>query len=221
MDLIDRTLEQIGRTIRARRNHRRMTLGDLARRTDLSLSFLSRVERGHAQTSVGNLIRIAEALGASIQDLVGSGGGSDPDQGFSVFRAAATGSTGVPADGYRWIPVSTGGPGRSLEASLLELAGAPANEPRYAHPGEEFCFVIEGRVRFEVGDRPVVLEPGDAIHLRADIAHSACAATDDRTRMLMITHRSPGPVGPNSPRPDPDLRQTAETDSQSQENDHE
>lgn len=192
MNLVDQSLKRIGRAIRSRRADCRMTLGDLAERTGLSLSFLSRVERGHAQTSVGNLIRIAEALGGTIHDLIGPPGPTVEDQGFAVFRSAAAAPAAIPATGYRWVPVSTGGPGRSVEATLLELPAETAADTRFAHPGEEICFVLKGHVRFVVGERETVLDAGDAIHLRSDIPHAAGTAGGGPATVLMVTHRPSG-----------------------------
>lgn len=192
MNLVDQSLRRIGIAIRDRRATRRMTLGDLAERSGLSLSFLSRVERGQAQTSVGNLIRIADALGGTIHDLIGPLAAEDP--GFTVFRSAEAAPTAIPGSGYRWTPVSSGGPGRGIEATLLELPAAGADGTRFSHPGEEICFVLDGRVRFVVGESVSLLTAGDAIHLRSDIPHTA-AADGGPARVLMVTHHPAGPGG--------------------------
>lgn len=193
MNPIDQSLRRIGLAIRDRRQTHRLTLGDLAERTGLSLSFLSRVERGHAQTSVGNLIRIAEALGGTIHDLIGPP--ATDDQGFQVFRGEDAALRAVSATGYRWTPVSTGGPGRAIEATLLELPADGAADTRFAHPGEEMCFVLDGEVRFVVGERITLLRTGDAIHLRSDIPHTAEAVGDAAARVLMVTHHPGQPGG--------------------------
>lgn len=190
MNIVDHSLRQIGLAIRDRRASRRMTLGELAGQTGMSLSFLSRVERGQAQTSVGNLIRIAEALGGTLHDLIGPPPAEDT--GFALFRAAAARPAALSGGGYRWTPVSVGGAGRSIEATLLELPATPASDTRFSHPGEEICFVLEGRVRFVVGESTALLAPGDAIHLRAEIPHTA-AAEGGPARVLMITHHPAGP----------------------------
>lgn len=171
-----------------------MTLAELAERSRLSLSFLSRVERGQAQTSVGNLIRIADALEGSIHDLIGPPAAADA--GFAVFRAAEAAPTAIPGSGYRWTPVSTGGPGRGIEVTLLELPAAVSADTRFSHPGEEICFVLDGRVRFVIGERATLLETGDAVHLRSDIPHTA-TAEGGPARVLMITHHPAGPGQPD------------------------
>ncbi len=199
MNLVDQSLRQIGIAIRERRAVRRMTLGDLAAHTGMSLSFLSRVERGQAQTSVGNLIRIAEALGGTLHDLIGPPPAEDT--GFTLFRAGEAPAYAISGSGYRWVPVSGGGDGRNIEATLLDLPATPAADTRFSHPGEEICFVLEGRVRFAVGESTALLATGDAIHLRSDIPHTA-AAEGGPARVLMITHHPAGPGERSGDRPD-------------------
>ena len=54
--------ESVGRRNRELRNQRGLTLADLAGRAGLSLAFLSRLERGAATMTIGNLVRITAAL---------------------------------------------------------------------------------------------------------------------------------------------------------------
>ena len=59
----------VGERLRAIRRLRRATLKTVADRAGLSESFLSQVERGRANASVGSLKRIAAALGVNVADL--------------------------------------------------------------------------------------------------------------------------------------------------------
>lgn len=56
--------------VRAFRDHRGLTLRDLAERADISLSYLSEIEHGRKPGSVAVLTRVADALGTSIDALV-------------------------------------------------------------------------------------------------------------------------------------------------------
>ena len=52
----------IGNTIRQLRSHRELTLKELAEETDLSLSYLSLIERNKRDPSLSNLAKIAKAF---------------------------------------------------------------------------------------------------------------------------------------------------------------
>jgi quercetin dioxygenase-like cupin family protein len=46
----------------------------------------------------------------------------------------------------------------------------PADEYR-SHPGEEFSYVLEGTLRYWVGDVVYDLHPGDSIHIKSTVKH--------------------------------------------------
>jgi len=62
----------IGRTIRELRKSRGLTLKQLARRTELSVSLLSQLERAESSASVSSLYKVATALDVKITELFGS-----------------------------------------------------------------------------------------------------------------------------------------------------
>jgi DNA-binding NtrC family response regulator len=59
----------IGRQIRGLRNERRLTLRHMSRRTNLSVSLLSQIERAESSASVSSLFKVASALGVPLTDL--------------------------------------------------------------------------------------------------------------------------------------------------------
>jgi two-component system OmpR family response regulator len=61
----------IGRTIRELRKSRGLTLKQLARRTELSVSLLSQLERAESSASVSSLFKVATALDVKITELFG------------------------------------------------------------------------------------------------------------------------------------------------------
>ena len=61
----------IGETIRGLRKDRNLTLKQMARRTGLSVSLLSQIERAESSASISSLYKIATALDVRIQDLFG------------------------------------------------------------------------------------------------------------------------------------------------------
>jgi two-component system, OmpR family, response regulator len=61
----------IGETIRTLRKERTLTLKQMARRTGLSVSLLSQIERAESSASISSLYKIATALDVRIQDLFG------------------------------------------------------------------------------------------------------------------------------------------------------
>ena len=66
----DKTLaQQFGSRVRALRKKRGMTQEQLAEATELSVNFISFVERGIKSPSLANMGRIAKALNVPVMDL--------------------------------------------------------------------------------------------------------------------------------------------------------
>jgi DNA-binding NtrC family response regulator len=61
----------IGRSIRDLRKARGLTLKQMSRRTNLSVSLLSQIERAESSASVSSLFKVATALDVKITDLFG------------------------------------------------------------------------------------------------------------------------------------------------------
>jgi len=67
----DELHQTIGRSIREARRSRGLTLKQLARRTKLSVSLLSQIERAESSASVSSLFKIASALDVRLTSLLG------------------------------------------------------------------------------------------------------------------------------------------------------
>jgi transcriptional regulator with XRE-family HTH domain len=63
--------ERFGRRVRAFRKLKRIPQAELARRLNLSTSFLGRIERGEKTPDIEMLEKIAEQLEINIQELIG------------------------------------------------------------------------------------------------------------------------------------------------------
>jgi DNA-binding NtrC family response regulator len=64
-------LKSIGQTIRGLRKSRTLTLKQLSRRTGLSVSLLSQIERAESSASISSLYKVASALEVPLTELFG------------------------------------------------------------------------------------------------------------------------------------------------------
>lgn len=62
--------QQIGRQIRAARLRRKMTQAQLAEAADLSVPYISHVERGKKRVSLDALLRISQAVDVTVDQLL-------------------------------------------------------------------------------------------------------------------------------------------------------
>ena len=72
---------QLGAAIRSAREERGLSLREVARRVGVSPSFVSQVETGKANPSVGTLYALVGVLGTSLDDLIGGAGANGAPAG--------------------------------------------------------------------------------------------------------------------------------------------
>jgi transcriptional regulator with XRE-family HTH domain len=180
-------LAAIGAVIRRARSARGLTLDELAGMVGLSVTFLSRIERGLIACSIGNLLEIAGVLQVRPAELFADIEGEDRTRAYRVVRSIDAVPSKDAGANYTWRKLASGIGEQRLETFLLELSTKPRKPTLVAHPGEEMCFVLEGSVEFQVGDETIALERGDSIHLRSDVPHMAWARGSGSARLLMVT----------------------------------
>jgi transcriptional regulator with XRE-family HTH domain len=105
---------QLGQAIRSARERRGISLRELARRVNVSPSFVSQVELGKANPSVGTLYAIVSVLGTTLDELIGDPPDASPD--------------GVPRSGQ------VGERGAAPQEASEDLGGAPRTWPRIETP---------------------------------------------------------------------------------------
>lgn len=186
----DEALAGLGARIRSLREERGMKLKELADAAGLSDAFVSRLERGQVSSSVANLIQIADVLDIGVSELFAN----PPDQLRSHVTVHRHGDAGedqaIPSTGYRWRLFAGGMPNDDLEVFHLVFPRKNRMDLMVSHPGQEYCYVISGRIRFHVGAETFDLAPGEGILLNSELPHRADNISDDEARILMVVAKS-------------------------------
>ena len=173
-------VEELARSrLRSLRTTWGYSLDQLAERTNLSPSTISRVETGKRALSVDVLVPLANALQVSLDALF-----EVPTDDDVVIRPVAH-SSGVRT---MW-PLSRPG-GRTVAVKLrLELSDLPPSQQ--VHPGHDWFLVLESRVRLWLGER----ESGRSMSTRGRRRSSprwtphAISAVDGPAELIMVFDR--------------------------------
>ncbi|MEV6982038.1 cupin domain-containing protein [Sphaerisporangium sp. NPDC051017] len=190
-DRADRA-DVVGARMRRFRKERGMTLRGLSTRSGLSIGFLSQVERGISSIGLTALNGVAAALDRSVADFfeddAPEGEGSKVARlpfHFTLTRAEAAATEYVSGQQtYRML--SSRGPHLVLEPLLVRIAPGGRREDAYGHAGEEFTFVLEGELLYEVEGVEHRLYAGDSVHLRSTVPHSMYNDTDRVTTVVSV-----------------------------------
>ena len=171
----------LGSRLRALRTAHGWSLAEVAEKSGLSVSFLSAVERGQSSISVGSLFKLADAYGTTVPGL-------SPDyqaDGRSVLHPPER--PRYVADGGRVVIEDLIARAGALEAQRIEIQPGGGSEEAYAHPGEEFVYVLSGQVVFVIEERiHYRLEAGDSLSFRSTQLHRWWNDGAESTTVLWI-----------------------------------
>jgi transcriptional regulator with XRE-family HTH domain len=184
----------VGPALREARLAKGWTLEQVAEQAGLSAAFLSRLERGHASSSLSNLIRLSGVLEVPLERLFASAERPSPRHGYVLRRGSEGGalSGGV----YRYKPLAGGLPHHEIWAFELEYPpGAGVESAPYSHEGEEVLYQLEGEIEFQIGRERFTLRPGDCVQFDGRQPHGGRNAGAKRARMLMIVGGHVGSPG--------------------------
>jgi len=183
----------IGTRIAERRLELGITLERLAVATGFSKGYLSKIENSRKVPPIGSLSRIAAALRTDITELLHTPAAT-LDGGLSVVRAGERRPVvrGGTAFGYDYVSLADNRRDKKMEPFLFTFPSQIDKYVFFEHDGEEFMFVLSGRVEWQAGSRKLVLEPGDSIYFDARLPHRGRSLEGEATA-LVVTY-SPKPA---------------------------
>lgn len=174
-DLAD--IEHVVRTrLRSLRTTLGLSLDDLAARTNLSPSTISRVETGKRTISLDVLLPLAAGLQVGLDALLDVS--TDDDVVIRPTPSRMEGRT-------TWM---LSRPGVSTVAVKMRIEPTRTRVQQRVHPGHDWLFVLSGRIRLSLGERDITVETGEAAEFATMTPH-AFAAIGRPAELLMIFDR--------------------------------
>jgi transcriptional regulator with XRE-family HTH domain len=171
-------LPSVAPHLRELRRHSGFTLEAAARRAGLSPAHLSRLETGQRQPSLPMLLGLARIYGTTVSEVLGESTG-DRD---AVLRAGEMSAR--EADG--WTYRQAGGSGRAMQALRVHVPHAAQQDLVRVHPGEEWLYVLEGRLRLVLGESVHLLDAGDSAHFDSLTPHRITAVNPGGAELLFV-----------------------------------
>jgi quercetin dioxygenase-like cupin family protein/DNA-binding XRE family transcriptional regulator len=173
-------MDDVERVVRSRLRSLRTTLGlsldELGARTNLSASTISRVETGKRAVSLDVLLPLARGLQVDLDALL-----DVRDDDDVVIRPAPSSS----GDRTTWMLNRPTGSTVVIKMRLEPTRDVPEQR---VHPGHDWFFVTDGRVRLWLADREITIETGEAAEFATMTPH-AFAAFDGPAELITIFDR--------------------------------
>ncbi|PDP87135.1 XRE family transcriptional regulator [Glycomyces fuscus] len=169
-------LEVVGPRLRALRRARGITLADLAARTGVSESTLSRLESGRRRATLELLLPLARTYDVPLDDLVGAPRTGDPRIHLKPIRRF----------GMVFVPLSRRPGGTQAFKMIIPARPEPLEPTPQTHEGFEWLYVLSGRLRLVIGDRDLTLPPGEAAEFDTSLPHWLGSADGGAVELLIL-----------------------------------
>ena len=170
----------IGSKVKRLRQANGLTLEELANRSELTKGFLSQLERDLTSPSVATLENILEALGTNLQEFF-----SEKQEEQIVFKKDDFFEN--IQDEYKISYIIPNAQKNEMEPILIELEKNNQSMTIDPHEGEEFGYVVQGRVKLVYGDKEYVLKKGETFYLKRLVAHYLTNPGETKAKVIWVS----------------------------------
>jgi len=170
----------IGGKIRKVRVEKNIPLERVANETGFAIDYLKEVEAGNAIPPVGAILQIARALEIDSSSLL-----RETESTLEKRITAHTKRT----ENYAYTTLTPGAENKHLKAFRVVIEAQQEHKGvGYRHEGEEFDYVLAGKVQVTVGDHENTLSAGDSLHFNSGIPHKLKSISDERAELLVVIY---------------------------------
>lgn len=175
----------IAQRIKDLRTQRNLTLADLAKSTGFSKGLLSKIENNQVSPPIATLSTISKSLGVRIGYFFKE---DESEKRAVVFTKRDKGIPVVQDGskfGYTYEALALDKVDKLMEPFLLTVKHGDKAD-YFQHKGDEFIYMVKGKMRFEIGSENYVLEEGDSLYFDASIPHKPIVLNKGGVKFIAI-----------------------------------
>ena len=176
--------KSFGEKVRALRSQQGLTLADLAKKTERSVSLLSQIETGNVSPSFSSMQTIADALEVPLAQIISQGPAAEEGDSYHIRESERK---VLMTQGEVQHQLLSRGLPLSFEFNVVEVPpGASTGDYLYSHEGEECGLLLEGELVVESGRQVHHLKPGDSITMKSSLPHKLSNPGKQKARAVWV-----------------------------------
>ena len=181
---------ELGDKIKKLRKEQNWNLTEIADICGFSKSLLSKIENGKTMPPISTLIKIADALGITVSILL-----DEQQQSGTIYTTKEKSQSKLvkTEKGYSFFAFAVER-GDKLMQPFLFVSRKDEHDSRhiFSHNGEEFIFILEGQMKYKVGNVEYTLGPGDSLYFDSIEKHTISPITSEVNYMAVFTQSKLG-----------------------------
>ena len=186
MSDIESLQKKISNKIKELRISKGLDQQTLAQRAGLARSYITLIESGKKTAAVSALALIANALGVVVGEFF------EDAKSFRSPKIAVNKSVRaqLPAQrtsyGYTYLPLATEKKNKIMDALLVRLEPKSRQKYDFVHKGEEFDFILQGKLKLSYDGEEFTLEAGDSVYFDSSVPHRLEVIGEETVYMLSV-----------------------------------
>jgi transcriptional regulator with XRE-family HTH domain len=171
---------EIGSKIKQLRLQLNLSQAELADRCELTKGYISQLENDLTSPSIATLRDILSALGTDLADFF-----KKEDDERVVFTEADYIEKRENGMLLKWIIPNA--QKNEMEPVLVELLSGASTSIDFPHEGEEFGYVLDGKITIELDKKKFTCKKGDSFYYSADKPHNILNCGKTTARFIWIS----------------------------------
>lgn len=158
---------------------------EVAELCGITIDHYMKIESGEADPSVYRLSKIAKRYGIALDVLLF---GEEPRMSAYFLTRNGQGHSVERRKEYKYQSLASGFRGRKADPYMTQVDPLPEGESYHknSHDGQEFDYIVEGRMEIVIGEKTMTLGPGDSIYFDASQPHCMKALGGQPVKFLVV-----------------------------------
>jgi len=171
----------IGEKLKRLRLANNLTQEELANRTDLTKGYISQLERDHTSPSLATLKDLLDVLGESLTDFF-----KEEAREQNVFRRQDRILLAESTEHFQVELLVQASQKQDMEPVLVTLSPGSATWEDRHHQGQEFGYILKGKVALQLGRQRHQLDEGDCFYFTADKKHCVHNVGREEAKLVWV-----------------------------------
>ena len=175
-------IEEIGIRLASLRSDLGISQEEMAKKVNEDLETYKKYENGELDFSFSFIYNAAEILGVDVLELIS---GEQPRLSMCCYVKNGEGYSVTRPHGYDYKHLAYTFKDKKAEPFYVTIKHSDKPPVLHGHEGQEFNYILKGRMKFYIGDISYELNEGDSVYFDSSIPHAE-EAMDEETQFIAV-----------------------------------
>jgi transcriptional regulator with XRE-family HTH domain len=178
-------IKQIAERLKGLRDVLEISVEEMAEACKISPEEYLKLESGTVDISVSILHNVSQVYGVELTTLMF---GDEPRMSAYFVTRRGKGVSVERTQAYKYQSLAAGISKRKADPFMVTVHPKPDCEPMYlnSHAGQEYNYVVSGRMLIRINGKDLILEEGDSIYFDSELPHGMKALDGEEVKFLAI-----------------------------------